>query len=570
MTLMSFKPLNVELRTKNLPKTVRFQSKILTSIFLTAVICALAFNSTETYAQEVYQHVTNTDIYDFLDELANGQVITLNTAIKPYSRMLIAEKLREADSKKEALNSRQQKELLFYLKDYNKELKPDKNFDKRYDLFFYKDSLFTISLNPILGATLYANDTIHNMYHRSAGAEVFAYVGKSFGFYASLRDNHENKRLASPGYLNQFLGAEYKVDGVSEQGDYSEMRGGLTYTWKWGSVGLIKDNFVWGDNYHGSNIFSGRTPSFAHLTLHIHPVKWLDFHYVHGWLVSQVLDSANIFVNNPGTRLNFQPKYLAANMATVTPWKNFNVSIGNSIIYSDKNIQPAYLVPFFFYKSIDHTLSGAGSNYLGENSQMYFNISSRQIKNVHLYTSFFIDEISFSNMFNSKTQSNIFSGKIGARVSNFMVQNLFLTVEYTRTNPIVYRHYVKTSTFASNLYNLGHYLGDNAQEIFLSAGYKPLAKLFVEASISVAQKGPEYAYDGQAGSGSGHGVPFLQYVYWQATEFAVKAQYQIINDCFINGGVTASDHHGIDVNSYTQPYFRGKRMTINIGANIGF
>lgn len=537
-------------------------------LLYTSVIFFFHINTID--AQEVYQHISNTDIYDFLDELSNAQVITINSAIKPYSRMMIAEKLHEADSKKESLNSRQKKELTFYLKDYNKELMPDKKFDKRLDLFYYKDTLFTLSLNPILGFTMFANDTIHNMYHRWNGAEAFAYVGKNFGFYASLRDNHENKRLASPFYLNQFQGAEYKVDGVTEAGDYSEMRGGMTYTWQWGSLGLVKDHFEWGDNYHGANIFSGRTPSFAHIRLHMQPVRWLDFNYVHGWLVSQVIDSANSYFSSPGNRLVFHPKYLAANMLTVTPWKNLNVSIGNSIIYSDKNVQPAYLIPFFFYKSVDHTLSGAGSNWLGENSQMYFNISSRQIKNVHLYTSFFVDEIAFGNALDPKTQSNFISGKIGAHLSNFMVHDLFLTGEYTRTNPIVYRHYVSTSTFATNLYNLGHYLGDNAQEIYVSAGYKPMAKLLAEISYSIAQKGQEYPYTGQSGFGSGRGNPFIEYVFWQATELSVKAQYQIINDCYVNAAILISDHHGVDDGIYSQPYFRGKRTTINIGANVGF
>ena len=81
-------------------------------------------------AQEVYQHVSSTDIYDYLDELSNAQIITLNSAIKPYSRKLIAEKLFEANNKRAELNKRQQKELDFYLKDFSKELRPDKNFDK--------------------------------------------------------------------------------------------------------------------------------------------------------------------------------------------------------------------------------------------------------------------------------------------------------------------------------------------------------------------------------------------------------------------------------------------------------
>ncbi len=45
------------------------------------------------FSQVVYQHVDNTAIYEFLDEMANLKIIELNSAIKPYSRIFIAKKL---------------------------------------------------------------------------------------------------------------------------------------------------------------------------------------------------------------------------------------------------------------------------------------------------------------------------------------------------------------------------------------------------------------------------------------------------------------------------------------------
>ena len=54
------------------------------------------FHSCSIASQEVYQHVTTTNIYDYLDELANNKIIEINSVIKPYSRNYIAGKLREA------------------------------------------------------------------------------------------------------------------------------------------------------------------------------------------------------------------------------------------------------------------------------------------------------------------------------------------------------------------------------------------------------------------------------------------------------------------------------------------
>ncbi|MBK9543779.1 MAG: hypothetical protein IPO49_15955 [Bacteroidetes bacterium] len=254
------------------------------------LILLLIFSVSEMKGQEIYVHVSNTDIYDFMDELANAGAINLNSAVKPYSRIFIARQLDEASKKREDLNARQIKDLDFYLKDYNKELMPDKKFKKRLDLLYYKDTLFTFSFNPILGMSVFNNDS-GTFYHRWNGAEAFAYVGDHFGFYASLRDNHESKRMSDPAYLNQNDASNYKTD-TKGGGDVDEMRGGLTYSWSWGSLGLVKDHLVWGDNYHGSNILSGHQPSFTMLKLHLQPVKWFDFNYVHGWLVSDVIDSS--------------------------------------------------------------------------------------------------------------------------------------------------------------------------------------------------------------------------------------------------------------------------------------
>jgi len=343
------------------------------------------------------------------------------------------------------------------------------------------------------------------------------------------------------------------------------------YSWAWGSVGLVKDRFTWGDNYFGANIFSDKAPSFGQLRLHLHPADWIDFHYLHGWLVSEVIDSSNSYWTGSGTRLTFRPKYLAANLLTFTAWKRLKLSIGNSIVYGDVPVQAAYLIPFFFYKSVDHAMSGAGSNYLGQNSQMFFNISSRQIKYLHLYTSVFIDEVSFSNFFDEEEQSNFFSVKVGAELSNFPLKNVQLLAEYTRNNPLVYRHYIPTATFASNGYGMGHYLGDNAQEIALGLVVKPISKLTARVQWIFAQKGEEYPYTGQAGtSGDGLGLPFLEKYYWQSSELSFSANYQLLNDCYLFGGIKMSNQEGALTEVYSMPYYIGKQTTVNIGANIGF
>ncbi|MCT4644442.1 MAG: hypothetical protein N4A74_05590, partial [Carboxylicivirga sp.] len=90
------------------------------SRLLYSIILSLCFGNA-AFAQEVPYHISNQAVYDFIDELANKGVIDINTAIKPYSRMTIAKALEKANGHP-ALSKRQQNEVAFYLKDFNKEL----------------------------------------------------------------------------------------------------------------------------------------------------------------------------------------------------------------------------------------------------------------------------------------------------------------------------------------------------------------------------------------------------------------------------------------------------------------
>ncbi len=533
-------------------------------LFLVALFFNISLLSIQ--AQSVYEHPSNENIYFLLDELANQNIIDLNSTIKPYSRRFIAESLHLALSKKDLLNKRQFHEIEFYLKDYNKEIKQDKDFNKRFDLFYYKDSNFTFSVNPILGARYYSSGG-NSVYKRWNGAKAFAYLGKNFGFYANLRDNYESEPLATNTFLNKQTGATFKEseieEGLKNDVEYSQMRGGITYNWKWGTIGLVKDHFIWGDNYNGSNIFSGKAPSFAHIKLNVKPVEWFEFNYVHGWLVSQVVDSNRSFMSHSTYRKVYYDKYMAANFLTFTPWQAVSFSVGNSIIYSDDQVHPAYFIPVLFYKSVDQMHNG-GDHTAGQNSQMFGNISFRKIKYLHLYTSVFVDEINIGNMWDKEKHTNWFSLKGGARLSN-LIPNTTLTAEYTRTNPI-YKNYIKTTTYESNSYYLGHYLRQNAEEIFFGIRVKPYKRLHLDVSFSKAKKGKEYTYENVEQIA---GLSFMDTVMWEKQAISASATYELINDGHIFFRVLSSQTEG-NVEQYSPPFFHGDKNTVIFGVNYGF
>jgi hypothetical protein len=522
------------------------------------ILILLLFGISQTKGQTVYQDVSNKAIYEFIDELANEQFIIINSAIKPYSRRFIAEKLQEASEKQDQLNKRQQKDLDFYLCDYNKELIIGIYDNKRFDIFYHSDSVFSMTINGILGAQGWNNENGIN-YHRWFGAETFGYVGKHVGIYASLRDNTEKIRLADTNVLTIRHGGKYRA------GDYSESRGGITLSWKWGTIGLVKDYIEWGTNYRYPNIVSSKAPSVAQIKLHLYPTDWFEFCYFHGWLVSEVVDSSRSYNYNGVQRNVYHGKYMAANMFIFKPWQKLNLGFGNSIIYSDIGVHPAYLNPLMFYKSVDHTYNGA-TNTAGQNSQMFFNLSGRFLPKTHLYYSMFIDVMSFGTLFDKEEHANHWSMQGGVKISNIL-PNTSLTLEYTRTNPLAYKNDNLTTLYNSNWYNLGHYLGDNARGVYLALDIKPLSQLYISLWYALNQKGPDYPYVRE--NEKVLGIPYMESIEWEQQLIGLKGSYQFLNDFFIFAEIEKQDITG-NYERYNSEYYWGNTLTLSFGLNYGF
>ncbi len=555
------------------------------------------FFLTSVYAQDIPEHISYTRIYDYLDELATDGIIELNSVSKPYARTFIAEKLLEAQSQKTNLNKRQKDELIFFLNEFALEqnklpfthINLWKNEQSKTALIqpaiHYRDTLFRARITPLLGMHI-TNNSNGNIVKRWYGAEFQAMMGTHLSVYGSLRDiSIVGDLLADTPFLNDYPGYEYKES--SSGGDYSDSRGGIKYAWNWGSVGLVKDNVVWGDNYHGSNILSGRAPSFPMFTMHLKPVKWFEMQYFHGWLVSNLLDTTRYYLDNlDNIHYRMANKFMAANLFTFTPVRNLNISVGNSIVYAEANVQAAYFIPIAFYKSLDHSLTKGITGLENQNSQVFINISSRNIKHLHLFTSVYADEIDFDRFLPSSAEKNPISYKIGASLSNLPFQNLSLTGEFTRTNIINYKHSIPVLSWASNGYNLGHYLGDNSQEIYFALRYKPIRGLDLSLSYIDAKHGNEYNYD-RTKIRKIISQPSLGDITWHNQTVGFKAQYEVMNNAYAIINMDYSDIQGYDISSsditvdvrktaqgylnlFTPTYLQGKKTTITVGFSIGF
>jgi hypothetical protein len=255
---------------------------------------------------------------------------------------------------------------------------------------------------------------------------------------------------------------------------------------------------------------------------------------------------------------------MAANMFTFIPWKGLNLSVGNSIVYSDQNLNPLYFIPFLFFNAVD-AVKNNYDNDAGSNSQLFFNISSRNLRHVHLYVSLFIDEWKTQRLFDPELH-NFTSLKVGFKVDDLWLRNVSLIAEYTRTQPMTYKHFIPSATFASNDFTMGHYLKDNSEEIFLQIAWRPYRGLMVSGSWTQAIRGEDIPYDYNAGYPVDQ-IPFIQNKTWQCNSLELTARFEYTSNGYFFMRYLHSEQTGLP--GYQPLLFTGTRDTFCTGICIG-
>ncbi len=93
----------------------------------TGTLLQLSFSCPMAHAQVVFEHITNTTIYDYPEEVTNHEIIELNSAALSYSGITIYQKLKDIELNKKKLNKRQVDELEFLRKSASKNGEAQKN-----------------------------------------------------------------------------------------------------------------------------------------------------------------------------------------------------------------------------------------------------------------------------------------------------------------------------------------------------------------------------------------------------------------------------------------------------------
>lgn len=506
------------------------------TIFIVACI-ALYFSS--ALSQDIYLPV-NHEAYDFLKRMEAKQLIVdYQDAAKPLSRMVIAKMLGKLESKLKEMTRVEQETYAFLITEFKYELLKlsgdSEPSEVRWHLFSKEitQGIVNVDINYRLGRS-YTNSEATN--YRTQGIKAYGYAFDEIGYYFNWVDTRESGKNVNPNRVNTpdpgiVLN---KIEGSANYTLFEHNENDVQFTWHTGrfTFSLEKNVNIWGYGKNGNVIFSNKAPSYPQIKMRVPISEDIDFIYFHGELNSNEMDSARSYfyyphpLNDSLRRVDKQ-KYIAAHMIDISLFKGVDISIGESIVYSDKGPLLLYLIPIAFFKA------GEWYNRDKDNIQLFGSLDLNVIKNVNAYFSLFIDELNTDNLFDPDKSHRQVAFTSGFHLYDIPLTNFDLTAEYSRVNPYVYNHKYPATSFTNNGFDLGHWIGQNADDLYFELGYTPMHSLRMNIFSEAYRKGARGSIEDQYSVDQGK-KSFLFDLQYVEHSFGLAGRYQPLRDVFLD------------------------------------
>ncbi len=525
-------------------------------------------------AQGVYVPVSH-NIYQFLDRMSLKYNINYSKTVLPKSRIKITCFLDSLKKKEAILNDVEKEELNWYAGEfYNELIKSDessiRNISARWHLVNYSDTLFSLIFNPVIGANAkYFDDEIQTK--NWTGVALYGSVSNHISFQFDYKDYSEKGNKIDRGKIYTRETGRQNIGGSGNEIQYSEMKGGVNYEDKYWSISFGKDWHNWGSGYRSQLILSNKAPSFPYIKLEIQPTSWFHFVYLHGFLNSRVPDSSRFYntqLRNPDgsyvQRVIDREKFYAAHILELSPINNLKISLGESIIYSDQGPRLEYLNPILFYRLADHYNDG-GIMGRGSNSQFFGDINYIPLPGYNFYSTLFIDEINTYQIFDPKINRNQLGYTIGTFLYGIGLPRLESRIEYTRILPWVYSNSIQTQTYTNSNYLLGHYIGQNADQLYFHFSCQLGRGLYIKLWGEKIRQG---GFDDVTLQYNPIAKDFLYGLRRNEDNFGVNATYEYFHDLWFEFNYQYSNITDQDV-SRTSLYLLGVTNSLSVSLYYG-
>ncbi len=454
------------------------------------------FISIQIFAQAEYVS-SESRVYDFLERMDNLQLIfNYNSFEIPKTRKEIASYLQQVILSLDKLDDVDKQMLedfkiefeyeLFGTLEHSVSLLRYEKYslfseDEKFFYYFHKKSVMNLFVNLIVEGEEIVDINSHHKANSAALVNVGGELRGTFLDKVSFFMRGTNGIASgdrSTALLKRELEYNFKFNEKPDENFFDETQAYVSADFDLIKLKLGRDriNLGYGVN---KGILDNYSPLFDYLSFNIQ-YDFFNFSYVH----AKLLGERQYINDSVSGGYNFIPeKYFVYHRMGFDISQHFKLGVGEAVVYGERPFDLSYLIPFSFFKSIEH------SNRDRDNTMIFFDISNQSIGQTKFYLTFLIDDISFDKigkgwwgnqtLFNIGTQSAPFYQSVP----------IDFKFEYLRLEPYTFSHRLNRNNFTHYGYNLGANLQPNSELFFLGINYRFTYRLTLTADFSYSNHG---------------------------------------------------------------------------------
>ncbi len=455
-------------------------------------------------------------IYDFIERMEiRGISRQITTQSYPLTRSEIAMILAEIDSKADILSSVELAQFEQLKGEFGEELatsgiRSNPRWKERHLMTWHEDEShakvdfdFGQKFDVRRGDQYRETERISQT---TMGGIIRGALGKYLNFYIHAQNRLDRGTDITEERFDPQYGTPRTISGKNVYTD--ETWAYLLWRQSWFQAEFGRDQLKWGPGRRGSLMLSRENLPFEMLKLKF-SFKRFQFTSFHG-----SLHAGDV-------------KYIAGHRLELMLFPWWYVSGSEVVIYGHRDIEAAYLNPLMPYHVAEHHLGDKDNNTMGLDMTIY------PLRSHQLYLEFFLDD--FTTAENPFTYyGNKFAFLIGHRwVNPLGLENTGLSWEYTRIEPYVYTHQDSINIYVNYDQPIGHWLGPNADDLYIELSYKPYRDLDLQLSAERVRRG-KGDINTPHQSSEGKRKKFLSGIVESTWSYGLQVSDQIFKDVFIS------------------------------------
>ncbi len=458
---------------------------------LKVLILILALYSFDLYSQ--VEHITiSNPVYSFLQKLENQNLLgRYNLNDLPLSKGRIIEMLKLAENNP-SISIDDKETISLFLREFDNEkvyaavligsntdslniLSSEFYGDNEKYLYLYKDSSYFTSVRPLGSIDIITQSTDNSSKYSligNLGLRFSGSIDNSFGYSLQATNGILLGGDREVAFYDNRYNKNIKFVFYKDDIDFTESH--INYQNNWFRASLGREYRQIGAGFFNHFIVSDNSPSFDAISL---GAEFSNFKYK--YMHSSLLGFANQVGGwETGFNITIPSKYLAMHRFSVFgDWGE--VSFFEHVVYSDRQIDLAYLNPISFFKSLEHSLRDRDNAGIGLDFTIKTDIA--QIKGTY-----FMDDVRFEKIgtgyWGNKAAWNL---GIGTNIFN----SIDMKIEYARVEPYTFSHFNRQNSMLNDGYLINSYLNPNSDRISLGLNFWYGARYPISVEYSYTKHG---------------------------------------------------------------------------------